>query len=164
MWIMMNDSFLSIVAHRDKPGMLLVRARHPEHIRAVFPGVDTWIDDEADYPFRAEVSRGHVSAVIAKQVGDIDYPNFKNSVRDKGLYAAYTRVWEALCGWGSNFRRRARFPVLGRRGSRWREWFDRRESERYFWDDLAGANSNLDGLEGEYDLTFDRDITGDPEP
>ena len=37
MWIFQNDSFLSIVAHRDKPGMLLVRARKAGDIEAVFP-------------------------------------------------------------------------------------------------------------------------------
>ena len=39
MWIFLSDSFLSIVAHRDKPGVLLVRARRAGDIEAVFPDV-----------------------------------------------------------------------------------------------------------------------------
>jgi hypothetical protein len=33
MWLYISDGFLSIVAHRDLPMHLLVRARHPEHIQ-----------------------------------------------------------------------------------------------------------------------------------
>lgn len=44
MWICLNDAFLSIVAHRDKPGVLLVRARRPGDIERTFPGVTTHQD------------------------------------------------------------------------------------------------------------------------
>jgi hypothetical protein len=37
MWVFLNDSFLSIVAHRTEPGVLLVRARTAGDIEAVFP-------------------------------------------------------------------------------------------------------------------------------
>jgi hypothetical protein len=55
MWVFLNDSFLSIVARRDQPGMLLVRARKAGDIEAVFPEAQTRVDDMADYPHRAEV-------------------------------------------------------------------------------------------------------------
>jgi hypothetical protein len=37
MWIALTEGWLSIVAHRDKPDHLLVRARNPKHIRRAFP-------------------------------------------------------------------------------------------------------------------------------
>ena len=39
MWIFLKGGFFSIVQHRDKPGILLVRGRNPEHFESVFPNV-----------------------------------------------------------------------------------------------------------------------------
>ena len=35
MWIALTEGWLSIVAHRDKPDHLLVRARNPKHITRI---------------------------------------------------------------------------------------------------------------------------------
>lgn len=47
MWVFLNNSFLSIVAHRDKPDVLIVRARRAGDIEAIFPQAATWQDPEA---------------------------------------------------------------------------------------------------------------------
>ena len=54
MWIFLNDSFL--VSHRDNPGVMPMRARRTGNIEAMFPDTKIWIDKQADYPHRAELS------------------------------------------------------------------------------------------------------------
>lgn len=93
MWIFLNKAFLSIVAHRDKPDRLLVRARRAGDIEAVFPYVDTWEDTHADYRFRAEIAREEVSGALAMAATEIDYDNFKGSVKDHELHDSYLKVW-----------------------------------------------------------------------
>ena len=96
MWIFLNNSFLSIVAHRDKSNYLLVRARRAGDIEAVFPSASTWEDAKADYRFRAEIAREDVSAALARAAEEIDYPNFKASVEERELHDAYLQVWGVM--------------------------------------------------------------------
>jgi hypothetical protein len=39
-----------------------------------------------------------VKAAIASQIDDINYGNFKNSVEDTSMHAAYVSVWCAMAG------------------------------------------------------------------
>jgi hypothetical protein len=96
MWILMNDSCLSIVEHRDKPGTLLVRSRIEGDIERAIPGANVYQDPSADYRFRADVPREQLKAALAEAVDRINYGNFKNSVKDRGRHAAYMRVWTVL--------------------------------------------------------------------
>ena len=100
MWIFLNDAFLSIVAHREKPGILLVRARRGGDIEALFPDAKVWEDARADYRFRAELESEVVGAMVAHRIESIDYDNFKDSVTDSGRHDAYVEVWQAMrrCG------------------------------------------------------------------
>ena len=100
MWIFLNDSFLSIVAHRNKPGLLLVRARKAGDIEAVFPDAKTWVDERADYPHRAEVPAENVAEAVAARVRAIGYDNFKDSVRERGRHDVYMDVWSVMARWG----------------------------------------------------------------
>lgn len=95
MWVILNNSFLSIVEHRDKPDMLMVRARFKGDIEAVFagPGVKVKRTPDADYLFRAELPRDRVAQILAAAVNDIDYPNFKNSVKQHWRHELYAKVW-----------------------------------------------------------------------
>jgi len=106
MWIFLSDSFLSIVAHRDKPGVRLVRARKAGDIEAVFPDAKTWVDKAADYPHRAEVPADEVALVVADRVRGIGYDNFKDSVPKGGRHDAYMRVWDVMWRWGRAARAR----------------------------------------------------------
>jgi chorismate synthase len=98
MWICLNDSFLSIVADRDDKTMLLVRARAPGHIEAVFGDKYRVYRPEgrADYQFRANIPRVVVSSVIGELLAEIDYGNFKDSVRDDALHDAYMGFWTIM--------------------------------------------------------------------
>lgn len=97
MWICLNNAFLSVVAHRDNPDLLLVRARVPGHIEAVF-GKDykVFTDPAADYFYRAEVPRTAVAQALAGRVEKIDYDNFKNSVKSRDLHDAYLEFWNVM--------------------------------------------------------------------
>jgi hypothetical protein len=97
MWIMLNDAFISIV-HKDcGPHELLVRARRPGDIEKVF-GRRTRVAraTDADYLFRAVVARADVEEAMEREVGRIDYANFKDSVADPDLSTAYHQVWSAM--------------------------------------------------------------------
>lgn len=92
MWVMLNDAWLSIVADRDDKDFLLVRSRRRGDVARIF-GVEEAEDHAADYTFRAFVHRDQVAGVMSREVERIDYPNFKNSVKDDQLHTAFSRVW-----------------------------------------------------------------------
>jgi hypothetical protein len=98
MWIFLNNAFLSIVAHRDKPDLLLVRARAEGDIKRTFPDSEIWEDPVADYRYRAELPRPEVAAAIAERVSGIEYDNFKGSVQEADRHDAYLHVWSAMIG------------------------------------------------------------------
>ena len=95
MWIMMNDSFLSIVAS-DRDDMLLVRARAKGDIEVVFPNAKVEVRSKSDYRFRAILERGDVLKAVAVRINQIDYGNFKSSVPENDRHDAYLRCWSAM--------------------------------------------------------------------
>jgi hypothetical protein len=95
MWIMLNSGPVSVVAHNEKPSVLLVRARTREHLEsALGSGLSDRVFElkSADYRFRAEVER----AECADLTDAIDYGNFKNSVKELGLKQQYLSIWDIL--------------------------------------------------------------------
>lgn len=96
MWVFMNDSFLSIVQHRDKPEWLVVRARVKGDIERAFPEVNATRTPDADYLFRAEIPRSVVGRVMENAFNKIDYDNFKNSVHERDRHDAYLQVWSTM--------------------------------------------------------------------
>lgn len=97
MWIILNNSFLSIVQHDKRPSLLMVRARLKGDIERVFPAAKIHVDQGTDYKYRAFIPRDVVAKAMADQVTGIDYDNFKNSIRDARRKTFATRVWNA--GW-----------------------------------------------------------------
>jgi hypothetical protein len=98
MWIFLNNSFLSIVAHHDRPDLLLVRARVPGDIQRVFGKGKVKIERTPlrDYSYRAEVPRTVVAAALVRKIEGIDYTNFKDSVQDYDRHDFYLRVWSVM--------------------------------------------------------------------
>jgi hypothetical protein len=86
MWLMLSDCFLSVVSKDCGPAELLVRARRSGDI------------EKTDYLYRAVVQRDVVKQALAAMIDHIDYPNFKDSVEDSSLHAAYVGVWHAMAG------------------------------------------------------------------
>jgi hypothetical protein len=99
MWIFLSDSYLSIVAHRETPDALLVRARRSGDIERVFPGAEVTETAAADYRHRATLPRQTVADALAATVAGIDYPNFKASVAEPDRHDAYLDCWGILRDW-----------------------------------------------------------------
>lgn len=98
MWLCLRDSFLSIVAKDGAANELLVRARRPGDIEKVFPNAKVTRNTNSDYLYRAMLPRDVVKQAVAAMIDQIDYPNFKDSVQDGSLHAAYVGVWHAMAG------------------------------------------------------------------
>ena len=96
MWIMLSNSFLSIVDKDCGPDELLVRARRSGDIQRVFGNVKVSRNTRADYLFRARVPRTNAVSAITREIESINYPNFKDSVKDEDLHHAYLSVWQAV--------------------------------------------------------------------
>lgn len=109
MWLISEDGFASVVAHRDRPDHLLVRARARSDLENLcrvaeeegvggFDPVGIFSLDDADYRWRLEVRRDDFASLVSSLVGRIDYDNFKNRVasRDSERAHLYMDVWSDL--------------------------------------------------------------------
>jgi len=104
MWVALTEGWLSIVAHRDKPDHLLVRARNPKHITRTFPGAEMYTNADADYPFRADVPRKAVIEFMSIRLDNMQYDNFKNTIDEGAYHDAALNVWRTVYRYGENFR------------------------------------------------------------
>ena len=101
MWICLNRAFLSIVTpspSEPNSDVLLVRARRKGDIQSVFPGASVTSTPERDYLYRALISRAEIARAMADEVANIDYNNFKNSVKNRPLHDAFARIWSVMAG------------------------------------------------------------------
>jgi hypothetical protein len=98
MWIFFNDAFLSVVADSADPkgNRLLVRARAVGQIEPVFPTAEVFQVPGSDYAYRAWVPRQTVAENLAARAKAMDYPNFKNSIKDPGYHDAAMEVWSVM--------------------------------------------------------------------
>jgi hypothetical protein len=105
MWVFTLLGSFSIVAHRDRPGSVLVRARVEADLAAFVKGLPDprpkiRRTPDADYLFRVVARKQHVADLLASYVADgIDYDNFKDAVAEaQGVPRAkvYHDVWRAL--------------------------------------------------------------------
>lgn len=96
MWLLLNDCFFSIVSKECGRDELLVRARRRGDIEKVFDGAKVKRSPSTDYLYRACVKKEAITAALANEVNRINYGNFKSSVGDDRLHAAYLRVWSDL--------------------------------------------------------------------
>jgi hypothetical protein len=97
MWILMNDSFISVIASDRDNALLVVRARREGDLQQVF-GADIEVTTipGRDYAYRCFLPRESVGAVIAARLVATDYTNVKGSVKDHWLHEAYMRIWSVL--------------------------------------------------------------------
>ena len=84
MWIFTPTAFVSIVAHRRNPHVLLVRARLKGDLERLFPGCKVVETRRADYRFRAEIARERVAQVVADQLLGVEYDNVKDAIPRRG--------------------------------------------------------------------------------
>ena len=103
MWVFTSTGMLSVVAHRDLKGSLLVRARSPFHIREMFPYAAVDETPNADYPFRAVIERETYANVMLDYSLNIDYDNFKNSIEENNFHDHCVQVWAIMMRYGLNW-------------------------------------------------------------
>ena len=112
MWVFLNNSFLSIVSYKssdaDKQDHLLVRSRVYGDIETFLSSAtsdsakawreqnEVFEDGSADYHYRLVAPKWLVSECLTARVGEIEYPNFKDSVEDHQRHEAYMNVWSAM--------------------------------------------------------------------
>jgi hypothetical protein len=96
MWIFLSDAYLSIVQSKTDSKTLVVRARRPGDIEAVFPKVEVITIPGRDYQFRANIPREVVAQAISDEVRGIQHTNFKNSVVDNDYHDACSKVWGVM--------------------------------------------------------------------
>ena len=105
MWIMSRIGFFSVVAHRDDPALVLVRARDLDQLKRLsaenptgpFEIVATPL---ADYPVRTTLTKERFETIAAWMARSIDYDNFKNSVHadpdcSEDYHDFLGKVWSA---------------------------------------------------------------------
>jgi hypothetical protein len=109
MWIFFNDAFLSVVADSADPkgNRLLVRARAVGQIELVFPTAEVFQVPSSDYAYPAWLPRQMAADTLAARALAIDYPNFKNSIKDPGYHDAAMEVWSVM----NRYQRRSPDPV-----------------------------------------------------
>jgi hypothetical protein len=94
MWLCFSDAFLSVVADPSDLSCLLVRARRREHLTRLFgPQADIKVNVGTDYKYRVFVDRTVMADLVAQSIQNIDYGNFKASVRDPALENLYHHFW-----------------------------------------------------------------------
>lgn len=98
MWVFLNNAMLSAVAHRNKPGHFMVRARLKGDLERVFPGATVSRTPSADYVYRCTVSKRKLKDAMEDAIDSIDYPNFKSSIKpaDRARSTAYHGVWDVM--------------------------------------------------------------------
>ena len=104
MWVALSEGWLSIVAHRDKPDHLLVRARNPKHIQRPFPNEVMYTNADADYPFRADVPREDVARFLVSRLETMTYDNFKHTIDEDAYHDAALDVWRTMYQYGEDYR------------------------------------------------------------
>ena len=104
MWLFTTRGFYSVVEDHGDPDRVLVRARVREDLESLadlIPALEVQETPERDYRFRAQVTRDAWAAAATQLAREIDYPNFKDAVRDRqGSDRAhvYSGVWGMLLG------------------------------------------------------------------
>ena len=98
MWLVLDNSFLSIVKDRDNEDRLLVRARLKGDIEKIFPEAEVIEGAGSDYKYRAFIKRDNVSMHLLKKINKINYTNFKSKVAssDKDRAHTYSKIWSIM--------------------------------------------------------------------
>ncbi len=99
MWLFMTDASLLVVADRDDPRRLLVRAVKAGDIEQVFPDARVIELEESDYRFRAFLPRDTVAKAIADRLSAASYADFTGAVADGPRRDAYLEVWWQMARW-----------------------------------------------------------------
>lgn len=104
MWLFGIDGFYSVVQHKAHRDTLLIRSRvrkDLERLRKYIPALRVFNDRQGacDYKYRAFVEKDVFAKAILAMVQDINYPNFKDCVKERlgqDRSNLYMQIW-SLC-------------------------------------------------------------------
>jgi hypothetical protein len=102
MWLFCVQGFYSVVENQDDPGFLIVRTRVRRDLEALseqIPDLVPFRIYDADYPWRAVVSRTQWQRALIQIAAEIDYERFQTAVaaREPGQRAeVYARVFDEI--------------------------------------------------------------------
>ena len=104
MWICTNTGFVSVVADRNDPARLLVRARRKIDLQNVVGDADILETPERDYRYRTFIDREKFKQIVVAGIDAITYGNFKNSVPEEyaDLHKMYADFWSRHWSYGEN--------------------------------------------------------------
>lgn len=102
MWMMTKAGFFSISLHKDKPGHIMIRARTEKHLRALafmYPkeveDQDIVLTSEGDYHWRVTITQEAFSVLLGHVSEEVDYTNFKATVKEKHYKQFLLYCWQA---------------------------------------------------------------------
>ena len=94
MWLYTKKGFLSIVENFHDRSQFVVRSRFKNDIEAHFPDAKVEKDTGTDYKYRAFLPKKIVASTVHKYVeSELDYTNYKSSVKGSLKHDAYLSVW-----------------------------------------------------------------------
>jgi hypothetical protein len=93
MWVCFNNAFVSAVQDRNNKDRLVIRARRKEHLENIFPNKEIVIGGSTDYNYRVFCDKNEFADLVANNIKNINYDNFKNSVEDNDLHKLYANFW-----------------------------------------------------------------------
>jgi hypothetical protein len=103
MWMFTQTGFFSVVQDRNDKSKLHIRARFREdleRLRAQYiPKLAIKHTPQADYAYRAEMSRRDYVLLASALAAAVDYPNFKDRVTDEqghDRHMLYMDVWTTM--------------------------------------------------------------------
>ncbi|MGN7610692.1 hypothetical protein ACQZV8_01255 [Magnetococcales bacterium HHB-1] len=98
MWVFLEGGrFLSIVADKEHPDRLLVRARLPGDIETDFPEAKISEHQGLDYRYQASIPRQEVINAILDELTSLTYDHFRKKICNKNRVNAFTRCHQAMC-------------------------------------------------------------------
>ena len=126
-----------MVAHREKAGTLMVRARKQEHLQILREWLTTQgvrasvrVEFPSDYPYRMEVSQVLYATWMYENVMNIDYHNVKGSVKDKPYHDAMMRVWGVMRSLTPRSVQARNDSAYDTKYPRYRDWWASRAGDR----------------------------------
>lgn len=98
MWVVKNNSFVSIVQDRNDASMVFIRGRRESDVRNFIGSFASFVDvvetPENDYQFRVHVSKVVLADMMLAATYEVDYPNFKDSIKNDHALSCFSHeVW-----------------------------------------------------------------------
>lgn len=169
-WIWYSGGFVSCVAHRDNPDLLMVRARDEQSLLTMKEGIEVignafsdddkidrdvkiWSMENSDYRWRAIVSKETFSLWINHEIFSyLNYTNFKSALTEvrgeawhqtaMGVWGQMQKIGDGPQCWGSVGAGGVRIPP-----KYWPEWKDGAPSEgavgSTFFDEVEAAEAGF---------------------